>query len=240
MSKIAFCHLLLLCLCMMTQSSVNAQTRDPFGEDPFGGATGAPADAVEAPKPEVQVKAKSTEAKPDQDVAEWIRKKLLNRNTVKSANVPLVDLVSEIATKNEMPIIINIRALEEVGLTEDVPVTLSVEDISLRSFLRLALSPFDLTYAVQNEVLMITTLEHAQQLLTVQTFRLPESLATDRSELIKAIQTCVSPDQWEELGGACTMVSIQNTLVVSATEYVHEGVKDFLVKVDQALQGPSE
>ena len=54
-------------------------------------------------------------------------------------------------------------ALEEIGVGTDEPVTVNLHNISLRSALRLMLKNLQLTYIIQDEVLMITTPEEAEK-----------------------------------------------------------------------------
>ena len=54
-------------------------------------------------------------------------------------------------------------ALEEIGVGTDEPVTINLHNVSLRSALRLMLKKLQLTYIIQDEVLMITTPEEAEK-----------------------------------------------------------------------------
>ena len=60
-----------------------------------------------------------------------------------------------------IPIVLNAKKLEEAGVNIDTPVTKRLKGLTLRSALNLLLDDLELTYAVQNGVLMITT-EDAQ------------------------------------------------------------------------------
>ena len=76
---------------------------------------------------------------------------------------PLVEAVREIRETHDIPIKVDGRALEEIGLSEEEPITIDLQNVSLRSFLRLMLRELDLTYLIQDEVMQITTIEKAEQ-----------------------------------------------------------------------------
>ena len=60
--------------------------------------------------------------------------------------------------------------LEELGINTDETVTVNLHNISLRSALRLMLKDLQLTYIIQDEVLMITTPEEAEANLVVKVY----------------------------------------------------------------------
>ena len=83
---------------------------------------------------------------------------------------PLQDVVTQLADEYGIPIQLNKTALEEAGIGTDAPVTISLHNISLRSALRLMLKNLQLTYIIQDEVLMITTKEDAEKDLVVKVY----------------------------------------------------------------------
>jgi uncharacterized membrane protein YgcG len=92
-----------------------------------------------------------------------IQKSLDESTTQNFDETPLVEAIREIRETHNIPIQVDGRALEEIGLSEEEPITISLEDVSLRSFLRLMLREIDLTYMIQDEVMQITTIEKAEQ-----------------------------------------------------------------------------
>ncbi|MEW4456229.1 hypothetical protein AB1L30_26425 [Bremerella sp. JC817] len=85
-------------------------------------------------------------------------------------DTPLEEVVGYLKQLHGIEIQIDNRALEEIGLSTDTPVTRNIEGISLRSALRLMLKELDLTYIVANEVLMITTPEEAESELITKVY----------------------------------------------------------------------
>ncbi|MCE9547017.1 MAG: hypothetical protein K8T25_16200, partial [Planctomycetia bacterium] len=86
---------------------------------------------------------------------------------------PLDDVIDYLKDLHGIPIMLDSKALEDVGVSSDTPVTMrNVRGISLRSALKLMLRKIDptLTYAIQDETLMITTKEGAQQNLVTKVY----------------------------------------------------------------------
>ncbi len=79
----------------------------------------------------------------------------------------LANVVEYLKDFHGINIIIDNKALDDVGLGSDTPVTVDLSGVTLRSGLRLMLKEMDLTYVIRNEVLQITTPEEAEsQLIT--------------------------------------------------------------------------
>ena len=60
------------------------------------------------------------------------------------------------------------RAMDDAGIGTDTPVTKSLKGVSLKSALRLMLPELNLTYVIKDEVLLITTTEAAENMLTTR------------------------------------------------------------------------
>ena len=83
---------------------------------------------------------------------------------------PLRDVQRSIEDQFRIPVEIDARALEELGLDLDTPVTQSLSGVSLRSALKRMLGPIDLAYIIKDEVLLITTKEKAEENLVVKVY----------------------------------------------------------------------
>jgi hypothetical protein len=83
---------------------------------------------------------------------------------------PLRDVIDYLKDAAAIPIEIDTKALDDVGLTTDTPVTRNLKGVTLRSGLRLILKDLDLTYMVRDEVLLITTPEEAETQLVTKVY----------------------------------------------------------------------
>jgi hypothetical protein len=240
--------LLLPTACCLLFLSAPVAAQDPAGADPFGAADpfgGDPFAQGSKRAPDGKLKKEQPQTKPDPKpgtapragtAEERIRATLSENTTATFIELPLADAVQQLSEQHDIPIVVDKRALEEFGLSHDVPVNLSLKNVSLRSFLRLLLRDLDLTYMIRDEVLQITTAEAAKTNLVLQTYPFPETLIDKSEQVIAALTATVTPAQWETHGGPSTVAAVDNVLVVSGPDAVHEGVVEFLQKLDDAFQ----
>jgi hypothetical protein len=82
--------------------------------------------------------------------------------------VPLPDVVEWLQSKYSIPVVIDRKALADVGIEANAHVNCSLSGIPLRSALELALHELQLTWTIKSDVLLITTPEVADQHLVVK------------------------------------------------------------------------
>ncbi|MBX9791917.1 MAG: hypothetical protein K2Y37_23590 [Pirellulales bacterium] len=99
-----------------------------------------------------------------------IMKALDDDTTLDFVETPLTEVVQYLEDLHKIQIELDVAALDEAGAAPDTPITRNLSGISLRSALRLILSEHDLTYIIDNEVLMITTTEEAQNKLVTKVY----------------------------------------------------------------------
>lgn len=237
----------LTCLFISTLGVCLAQDVDPFG----GGAAADPFSNKQTKKTVVQgaqnqrVAQTKTIAQKGHRVKAGVSEKTLriraaldDETSQTFVESPLMDAVAQISETHDIPIVIDRRALEEVGLTPDTPVSLSLKNVTLRSFLRLMLREWDLTYIVSDEVMQITTIEAAEKCLALEMYRFPAELIDNSDKILKSLTLAVAPDVWNEKGGPCSVTTIENVLVVSAPGPIHDDVVEFLEKLTAAFEFP--
>ncbi len=137
------------------------------------------------------------------------------------------------------------RALDDVGIGGDTPITVSVRGVSLRSALRIMLRELELTFLVQDEVVMITTPEECEEDLVTgfypvfdifswaSHFDRDEPEFWDYDSLIELITTTCAPESWDEVGGPGMLDSLPmcGCLVLSQTMDTHEEVAALLESI---------
>jgi hypothetical protein len=101
---------------------------------------------------------------------EKILSALRDKTEIEFLETPLAEVVDYLKDFHGIEIQLDRRALEDVGIGEDTPVTRNLKGISLRSALRLILRDLELTYVLENEVLLITTPEVAELNLTTRAY----------------------------------------------------------------------
>ena len=85
-------------------------------------------------------------------------------------DTPLSDVVSELEDTYDLEIQFDTQALEDESIQTSDAVSIDVGNISLRSALRLMLRSLDLTYVIDNEVLMITSKAKAEETLVTKVY----------------------------------------------------------------------
>jgi hypothetical protein len=177
----------------------------------------------------------------DLDAIEKIERQL--RGAIRSTGLdfqeaPLQEVVQQLQADYGIPIQLDGTALEEIGLGFDEPVTVSLHNISLRSALRLMLKPLQLTYIIQDEVLIITTPEEAESQLVVCVYDVRDLIDGSKDKaglesLINMIASCVATDSWATNGGGESEIHPikPGLLVISQTQAVHEEVRSVLATI---------
>ncbi len=86
-----------------------------------------------------------------------IEKKMTEDVTINFDKQPISEAVSFLENYTGLNIEIDPKALAEEGFTPDTPVSLSVNKIKLRKALELLLRPLNLTYVIDDEVILVTS-----------------------------------------------------------------------------------
>lgn len=153
-------------------------------------------------------------------------------------DAPLQSVCAELQDKLGIDVELDVLALEDYGIDPDAPITLRLNGISNRSFLRHMLRDLDLTYTVERGALMITNFDNAEARLITKVYPVGDLLLreeasretadADYDHLIEMIESCVSPDTWDNVGGPGALEGIYDSLVVSQTQDVHEQIVELL------------
>ena len=96
---------------------------------------------------------------------------------------PLNDVITQLQDEYGIPIQIDYPALEAIGVRSDEQITINIQNTSLRSALRLMLKSVQLTYVIQDEVLMITTPDEAEKRLKDLRVRCPQHCGRTRPRI---------------------------------------------------------
>lgn len=127
------------------------------------------------------------------------------------APAPLKDVVDVIKAKHGIEVVLDGEKFQAAGI--DPAATLiakSLKDISLRSALRLILRDFNLTYVIDNEVLLITTKDWADSSLKTKVYDVRDLVGVKNgapdagalSEIVQLITSTVEPESWKADGGS--------------------------------------
>ncbi|MBX7167131.1 MAG: STN domain-containing protein [Pirellulales bacterium] len=147
---------------------------------------------------------------------------------------PLSDVFAYLSDRHGIPVKTDQPALDDQGVSDEVAVTMSVEGVSLRSALRLILAPLNLTFVIEDEVLLVTTEDKAQEYRLVRVYPISDLLTenedgqTDETCLVDAITSTISPTAWDVAGGPSSIMFFHGALIVAAQGDVHEKIEQLL------------
>src|SRR5262249_44067886 len=140
-------------------------------------------------------------------------------------NAPLKGVIEDLNGLSGISVHPDLDALHEAGVDMMAPLSLKVENISLKSALNLLLKQVKLTYVVKDEAVEITTEEHAKGRLKQVTYPVADlvtpvaellpvvcqvtetmfgehdSRKTSEDVLIRLIVETIQPGSWRENGG---------------------------------------
>jgi hypothetical protein len=161
----------------------------------------------------------------------------------------LEQAIQRIADKSGIPILIDIRALEDASIKPDEQVTLDINGVSLRGALNQLLGALDLTWILQNETLIVTTPEKAGNELTVVVYPVHDLVMVQTASgarfeyqhLIDEVTAAVAPTTWDEVGGPGSIheLAAAGALVVSQTREAQAQVALLLTALRKARDGQS-
>jgi hypothetical protein len=177
-----------------------------------------------------------------------IETRLAKRATCNFRDVPLKRALDDLRTLSGLNFVLDLDALREANISTDQPVTISVENICLRSLLDLLLKQAHLTYVVKDEVVVVTTPQCARGKLRQVTYPVADLVvpvgapwdskpdekaqprATLEARLIELICTTIAADTWMDKGGPGTMqyFPLGMALVINQTQDVHEQIQELL------------
>lgn len=164
---------------------------------------------------------------------------------------PLEEVIEFLKDRHGIEIQLDKRALEDAGQGSDTPITRNLKGRTLASTLDLVLGEADLTFVIHDEVLLVTTKQEAENLLTVKVYPVSDVVKpagdgphaghaqpADYKLLAEVIRTHFEPPSWH---GGCshgpgTISQYPNcgVLVVAQTWHVHRKIEQFLADLREA------
>lgn len=172
---------------------------------------------------------------------EAIRRALDKPVSLEFVETPLEDVVNYLKESLKIRIVLHRKALNDVGVAPDTPLTWNLRDISARSALNLMFADLDLTWIISNEVLLITTPEVAESTLENVVYEVHDLVAArdekgvpvnDFDQLIEVITSTVAPTTWDQVGGPGSIAPFEGNgitaLSISQTQRVHEQIAKLL------------
>ena len=181
--------------------------------------------------------------------AERIRGALQQEIACAFDNTPLTDVIKQIQKQLNINIVMDVRALEEEGISATAPVTIEVSGISARSALQLILQPLNLAVVIGDEVLKVTSRQRSKGDMIVISYPLgdlldnlknpspikPDDEIRSKSllQIVEIIRGTIEPETWDEVGGPAAIKIHEQTrcLLVRQTSDVHVKIRKLLDEI---------
>ncbi len=168
---------------------------------------------------------------------ERIRAALNEKSSCRFENTPLEEAMEQMAAQHGINIYLRAEKLDEASVPVTTPITKNVAGISLRSLLNLIVRDLELTYTVEDQGLVITTPENAEDHEIIVAYDVGDIVekfgnspdATDWDSLVEVIYASVRPDSWNGISGPGPSMGYGDRwLIFPQTEAVHEQVVELL------------
>ncbi|PHS18328.1 MAG: hypothetical protein COA78_02335 [Blastopirellula sp.] len=206
-------HYVLLLLCFVLSLSISSSTS---AQEPI----------TVVPTPETQ----------EQDKAlAKLKAGIQKRITVDFKGTPLAEVVAYLQEKTGVPFRIDHRALDDVGLLDDTPITIKLKQVRLKILLRLMLRQLDLTWVYSENRIEITTPDEADghlearhhyvlDLVMAEGHQEPSyGQEPDYDFIIELMFTTIEPGSWD-FSGPPPVYIVDGGIVFEQTDYMHEKV----------------
>ncbi|WP_197455866.1 RNA polymerase sigma factor [Stieleria neptunia] len=158
--------------------------------------------------------------------------KLAKTNSVAFVETPLAEAVSQLSQTLDLPIVIDKRSLEDIGIDADVPVDADVYPLSGYDLISLILRQHDLVLTAKDNLLTVVADDIDSRYLLGRVYWLEGiGIGGDFDSLMDLMETTINPDTWEAMGGASTMSPAPGNrpgLVVSTTYQTHRQIEQLL------------
>jgi hypothetical protein len=184
------------------------------------------------------------------DSAAEIKAALNDPTAMEFSDTPLCDVIEYLKDYHHQKhsafeIVLDTKALNELGVTSDTPITKNLKGITLRSALRLMLRDLGLTFVIRDEVLLITSPDEAAKPLFKRVYDVADLVPPEEREkgtafdsLVGTVSKTADVDPANKDGLLPWISSIKSAelavIVVYQTEEAQEEVADLLVQLRAA------
>ena len=166
----------------------------------------------------------------DQEMERDLSAKLEQKGVFEFRDTPLKECISSLADQFDLKMVIREDALEDIGLTSNHLITLTIADITLQDALSEMLFALDCTYTVSGGLVVITSAGIGEEDFLTRVYWL-DGTGLMGKQAIEIITATVSPDMWQHLGGPSTISGLLNPragLVIATTYTLHKKIERML------------
>lgn len=166
--------------------------------------------------------------------------------------VSLKEAIDYIGDKYKIEVQFDASGVRDVAIDPTAtPVDLTIKNVALRSVLDLILSPFNLTYVIKDEVLLVTSKDKAATMLETRLYDVRDIVVREGENhteivtfdpLMDAVRMTVNPLTWDTNGGPCSLMSFNSNgicgLIVVQTYHGQDQVENLLTQLRRLKPAP--
>ena len=155
---------------------------------------------------------------------------LSSTTEIQYLDTQLGDVVTDLELRHKINIEIDVAQLKAKGKSHETPITLSLKDITLESALNALLQQEELTWTIQNQTLLITTLEAEPKYGVTKVYQV-DDLGSDLSSSQGVLEQSIAPESWRKNGGPTGVIvphAETKSLVIVQTSRNHRQVRKLL------------
>ena len=147
---------------------------------------------------------------------------------------PLEEVIAKLAAELKLPLHLDRKALEDEGISAQMPITFKLDKVTASVGLKLLLNRRLLDYVVKNKTLLVTTKNLScfppfpTTIYPMADLLVENNALQDPAQLITTIQSIIAPDTWTSVGGSADIQYFQGSLVVSQAEQNHQQLEQLL------------
>jgi RNA polymerase sigma factor (sigma-70 family) len=214
--------------------------KSQIGDDPNKVASVAPilakADSASVPtfvRPEGAPPSWLRAGTEDLQAREKIRQRCREIVEVDFTGVPLTAVIQTFADQLRLDIIIDNPSLDNAGVDLDTPITLTLHQPPLCEALEQILDRLAHTYEVRDYSIKIVARESVTGSVRYYDLAYLLPTAAGINDLVRTIQSTVSPGDWESNGGEGTIGVIGSMMVVNCGETAHRQIEKLLAELSK-------
>lgn len=176
-----------------------------------------------------------------------VRQALSRKLAFDYLEIPLKDVVQDLAKQLEIPIVLNKKELDEVSVTDDTLITFNSGKVTARTAIRRMLDNHGLCVMTRDRQLVVTNPDVASrhENLIRRIYPVADLLPKKRNtwgeadrdfdSLIELISSVVAPSAWQEVGGPGAIERVgDGAILIGQTAEVHTQIENLLVGLRKA------
>lgn len=175
--------------------------------------------------------------------------------------IPLEEVMLYFSELHNVPIKIQAKALDDIGISDEEPIDVHLSKISLKNALLQILDPIELTFVIDREMILITSKDQASEMMKTRVYPVGDFCSTPDdynaleavirnarlaeaewkpsgiSGLSPAITTygsAVKVDAYKYDGGTISILPQSKSLVISQTYHAQSAIVNLLTQLRQA------